>query len=214
MNKTATAIAKFRAKVVKSNAAFNKSTKAEKRVQIAKDVLEQLKLKRMTAEKGSYISLNEINTWNHAIGKKTPSRNFDDTLVNGNIQIQDILLNAPSCTVCALGAVFTATVERCDKFKVSDLSDAPLGDDRLYIDSGDMHKYLSPYFSRSQLTVIEDAFEGDFIQNDPQGTYGYQTTSALRKKAVDFNQDVVSNDNLRLTRIMKNIVKNNGTFKP
>lgn len=217
MNKQETAIANFRAKVKKSNAVFKKSSKASKRVQIAKDVLEQLKLKRMHAERGMYFEVkvkgwDQDRSWGQALENKDDFKSRNSSLPK-DTQVQDALFGIPSCNVCALGAVFTATVERCDKLKVSDLNFLHDSGSTVHFSSGEMHKYLISYFSREQLVLIEDAFEGAPVQDDEDGTYGCQTESPLRRKAEKFNKGARS-DTKRLERIMNNIVKNNGTFIP
>lgn len=108
-----------------------------------------------------------------------------------------------SCTVCALGAVFVCSVQRDQEVldtgeTLSDLAD--------YCTSPNaMRAQLEPYFGDEQLRLIESAFEGD--------DFGAATTSAKTERAIKyFNR--TGDDDKRLIKIMKNVIANNGTFKP
>ncbi len=76
----------------KSNAAFKKATKAEKRVMIAKDVLAQIKAKRYIPESGTWVDPN-WNIRNEIDGTESVQKLFADRTIE-------------TCNVCALGSLF------------------------------------------------------------------------------------------------------------
>lgn len=117
--------------IEKRNKAFNKLSKPEKRVAIAKDVIAALKAKKYIAETGDYLDINikDNKDW--------------------NVNQESLCSNDVTCNVCAIGALFTSKVIISNNFN----SD--------YIPSDDvMRKELSSYFSMPQLHLIESAFEG------------------------------------------------------
>lgn len=99
------------------------------------------------------------------------------------------------CTVCALGALFSCAVEKNDG--LNDFWDYNLGIKQ--------RAYLSPYFDERQLRLIESAFECTYFignENDEEAT-----------RAVSFGMRTPTSKEC-MRRIMTNIIKNNGIFKP
>ena len=82
---------------------------------------------------------------------------------------------------------------------------------------------LHRFFSRQQLALIECAFEGghgEFFVSSACGGPPHATTSLLRnvprntlQRALDY-EDAYPKADKRMLAIMRNIVKNNGTFRP
>lgn len=102
------------------------------------------------------------------------------------------------CQVCALGGLFVALVGRVNDCKMQvDGSGERSGS----VDCEKLAKYfsekLAKYFSEEQLHLIENHFEG--WMNYPGGRTYLETWPDPTE---------------RMTAIMKNIVKNKGTFKP
>jgi hypothetical protein len=174
--------------IAKNSLKFNKLTKPQQRVAIAKDVLKQLALKRLTAKTGAYI---DVQT---SVPIKADDANKDLSLFLPQIK---------SCNACALGSMFMCAVGQADKFKVDEgfnkqniikatnLRDMVIGNQT--------HAYLGKFFSNSQLVSIENHFE-----QGGRSPLPHSYNSPLYKIPGAANQ--------RLTLIMKNIIKNKGTF--
>lgn len=147
-------------------------TKAQKRVQIAKDVLKQLRIGRLKPKKGVYVE---------------PKTAINIKSVEPDIQVQK-LIKDKACKVCALGSLMVCAIDRFNKLKLSETSSYSKLDifDRTY---------LMKFFSYNQLEFMEAAFEG---------WYG---------GGCDLFSPKLPNKE-RLTRIMKNVIRNKGTFIP
>lgn len=150
-------------KIAKKNLAFASLSNAEKRVQIAKDVLAQLALKKLIPEQGTYVESS----------------------------------NGESCTACALGALFACTAVRVGNKELIEEASNYWGFDQI-------REQLTPLFSEQQLGKIECAFEG--WGADDSEEYGSLMTEAYN--------DGISSPRVRMERIMRNIIANNGTFVP
>jgi hypothetical protein len=169
-------------------------TPAEKRVQIARDVLAQLFSKRLKAEPGVWLSgLKEKNLFTKTDVRKDP-------------ELKEILSKTKQCEGCALGGMFMCAVERADHLKLSQLDAVKeLKDNQTtyldaHISEDDAFSYMRKFFSQDQLDMIESAFE--------QGT-----GACHHYDAVEFIEgDVDPQTRMRL--IMENIVANKGAFRP
>jgi hypothetical protein len=172
-------------------------TKAEMRVVIAKDVIKQVKAKRIKPKRGVYI------------GSSAFQKQFDDAYaalyvkgVTGTAatKIKARKVQVPKkCDACALGSCMISALDKYNKLNVgnlvNDLANFNAGWDR-----EEIIKYLCRWFARHQLNLIEDAFEYKewHDTSSPPRTFGekYPTSSK------------------RLVAIMQNIIKNKGTFVP
>lgn len=117
-----------------------------------------------------------------------------ESLENDANELRDVLLTVPTCEVCAKGALFVCAVERMDKLTVGQYT---IGADR---------DYMLKLFTPKQWDLIESAFEGwssifvdGMIVNTPK---------------VEKFSDQYPDPADRMVAIMKNIIKNHGTFKP
>lgn len=180
-------------KIARANLAFKKLKPAEKRVQIARDVLDQLASKRLIARSGHWLTIPgnvSLLDEKSAVKKK-------------DVELQTVLSGIKTCEGCALGGMFMCAVERADKLKVSDLDgfgEVESCQDDLMVEGDDAFKYLGQFFSKSQLEMIEAAFEmgkGSVIGNSAS-YFCYQILDP--------------SDRMRV--IMENIVVNKGTFCP
>jgi hypothetical protein len=151
---------------------------AEKRVAIAKDVLQWLRLGRLTGQPGAYL-------WTHK-----PQRPDD--------WVETAVVNGFSCTACALGSLFAACADRVGGF----------GRELMSFPSYHMREQLKPYFEMEQLVLIEMAFEG-FAEQYEEG-HRYRNPAATAYCA-DLGRE---QGDERLALIMRNIVRNKGTFVP
>lgn len=170
-----------------SNEIFNKLSKAEKRVEIAKDVIARIKLKMIDAENGITVEIENFE---------------DNNLINKEI------INSNTCQVCAKGALFTAFVGRVNNFNkfFHELTDNRAKDS--------LHKKLNKLFSWKQLALIEVAFEGHQLLNyDDKGSLIILSEKVEDRATANYAYEFDNNDEL-LIKICENIIENNGTFKP
>lgn len=179
-------------RIEKQNAAFHKMSNKKQRMAIAKDVLAQLKLKKYVASPGHYVYSSKLNELENL--HNTANYRADDMVQAFDFQ-KALLVNAPECNVCGLGAAFCSM--------------ARLGDDLTTDDANDIHEVLSPIFGRTQVALIEYAFEGW----DVNGDASENLTDHQMDKCTHF-YGKHSNDDKRLGAIFKNVIKNNGKFKP
>lgn len=127
--------------------------------------------------------------------------------VGGNIWIGKETDNAKKhlsqltkkCTVCALGACFFSHINLFNGVKMGDIN-------------GRFEKTTKPlisYFDETQIMMIESAFE----QINMSDNYSFDLRNCDVSQAIIFGK-CYKTDKLRLQAIMRNIIKNNGTFKP
>ena len=183
-------LTKKQLKIQKRNADFAKLSKAEKRVAIAKDVLAQIAAGKYVAEAGVYVETQ-----------------IPVTQQDSDKQVCD-LIEGKECHVCALGSVFVSAVKFADKLTVGDVEEFPYvydEDDPVNLNpfqSG----YLTQFFSRGQLGLMECCFE-----RGPAGDFsGAVDDMELPEQWGSSFED----DRDRLVAIMENVVRNGGTFKP
>ncbi len=119
----------------------------------------------------------------------------------GNLGTCELLQNAEMCQVCGLGALFVAgALKDCSIIKDDIFTRLNYDGKSQFMQFYDdeMRGALGKYFSLDQLETIENAFESF--------TMGKGKGSTFNKGFGDATT--------RLSRIMKNIIKNEGTFKP
>lgn len=180
--------------IARRNRIFRKANAAQKRVLIAKDVLEQLKAGKIKATRGCFLrirSLSGLLTNRDAAYKES----LQATFLRGDIE---------QCEACADGALMLS----CTLFNNKYSTGAPFYNLDVWINSKkSMKNKLNVIFSRSQLRLIENAFEkGD-------GAFQKFKKTPEAKKAIQFGRRFSTPKN-RLKEIMKNIVKNRGAFVP
>lgn len=189
--------------IARNNKKFEKLSPAEKRVAIARDVLEQIRIKRLIPTAGFWLA-----------GKNNTAL-FTKADVEKNPEMQTIFANKKECIGCAVGGMFMCAVEMADKLKLdelnqvknyqSNLANAADSEKKYYklttgcIEDEDAFKYLGRFFHLNQLNMIECAFE--------QGTGAYYNADAAK-----FAQHE-DNPSERMRLIMENIIKNNGVFR-
>jgi len=154
---------------------LSKIPKAEARVLIAQDVLNQLNLKKIIATKGKYFE-------------------FKGGVFDDNDFLHEVIARSP-CEVCALGSLYYSRVQLANETKCDVVRSPAYGRDiNLINNSGTMDEDLLRYFDGEQLAEIESFFEGwsealEFAYNNPD-------------------------PEIRMRKIMQNIIDNNGDFKP
>lgn len=114
--------------------------------------------------------------------------------------LKDVLQCQDACEVCALGGMFVAAVERFNKIKATGST--------LY-DLDEISPFLRQFFTKDQIKLIEMAFE--------QGNGAFRTSSLamqeLEARAIKFGNRFDCSEK-RMIAIMKNTIRNNGTFVP
>lgn len=189
-----TKLAKIFAAIEEKNKEFKKSTKPQKRVLIAQDVLAQIKAKRYVAESGAWAA---------------PTYAEPGMALDSGESVQKLFANQSirQCNVCALGGLFMSCTNLNNNTTVEELcrADENLGDELEYGEK--LSNGLDKIFSPKQLELIENYFE------DADGYYGSYATDAMADHINLFNEKY-PNPQDRLKEIMKNIVENNGTFVP
>ena len=188
---------------------FNKLSRPKRAVLVAKDVISQIK-SGILKVKHIYCAVK--------ISKNTSPEADAATIFRQK---------KASCQACARGALFLSAVKFKNVLQICDISNQNFS----YRDNNDTYNtnnhtvYLSEEFDRKQQALIETAYEGrvygrldDFKSVDE---YDAQIDRSLK-----FNEVVLSKykklpkprtykkDAYLLITICKNIIKNNGTFKP
>lgn len=184
-------------------------TKAEKRVEIAKDVLKQIKANKYRPTQGVWVMDVNGNEVSDLIYR---ARDKDcDAVVDLK---KDVVckLNG-KCYVCALGSLFVSAI---DKFNHTKLNAGYYVEFTEHEDSKE--NPLLKWFSAKQLLLIESTFEGRH-----GGGWAENTRYVLSNKKVIYWGDVVipaihaycnkyPDATSRLKAIMNNIIRNKGTF--
>ena len=187
------------AEVARRNKLFAKASPAGKRVLIAEDIIAQVKAKRFKPRSGVWVQpVNASNTLDLEL-----DHNFD-----GAVSVRELFLEKkiPACECCALGALFMSCTLYNNKTTVDDFTEEVIFDFEEKIDSGTFKNGLTRFFSRSQLKLIEAAFE-----------CGFGAFRVADKKTMDRVakwEEKLPNDQKRLVAIMNNIIDNKGTFVP
>jgi hypothetical protein len=172
------------------------SKKAQLRIELAKDVLKQLKLKRIEAWT-SYFSLSHLDQdtarslqWNKGFKEQFESKAIK------------------TCRVCARGALMVSWVRKFNKYTLDEMNALPNRNPPL--------EEITKLFGTRNTLLIEDVFEDCFspgelklteIENDiKQGLL-----TAKQGRVLKFAVGCKTREQV-LARIMKNIIKNNGVF--
>jgi hypothetical protein len=122
--------------IQQDNEAFNKLSKSEKRVQIAKDVLDRIEIKQLTLKQGKILNLIDFRSYEYDVSLK-------EVLNTQKVE----------CTVCAKGGLFMGYVGRTNDFQVGSMDGDPS------MTTSEMFK-LRELFTQKQLNTIEYVFEG------------------------------------------------------
>lgn len=176
--------------IEKQNAAFHRMSNKRQRVAIAEDVLAQLKLKKYLATPGTYVRSDKLEdiidgVWDAEKGETV-----------GALDLQTALLSkSPDCNVCGLGAAFCSMARLGDQAELSDVEN--------------IHEHLEPIFGMHQIALIEFAFEGEDAGGTAEDNLSEKETDACYRF-----YDKRPDEDKRLAAIFRNIVKNDGSFKP
>lgn len=191
---------KLKELITKRNKAFEGKTNAEKRVLIAKDVLQQIRKGFFVPERKGFVNINTLGgtTLYSPLSGSEEEQNVRELLMAGST----------GCECCALGGLMLSCTLFNNKTMTSDSDLFYIGDG---INAG--HTFsngLTEIFDRCQLELIENAYELG------RGYFKYfvcKSSDMERNKAIKFGQKYVEPKD-RLRAIMKNIIKNKGDFIP
>ena len=176
-----------------------KMTAAQRRkaVEIARDVIAQLRLTRIVASPGNYLIINDRNPESslYLLDNEPYNGSFKDALKKHK-QI--------TCEVCAIGSVYIGYINRFNNVTTDQARET----DRL-----DMLQTLSKIFTEDQLCLMEAAFEGSWVYEaswfqalDNNSRYNFNSL-------IDdyYRKYLTANELLRA--IMLNVIRHNGEFR-
>jgi len=190
--------AKVKAEIMRRNKLFKNATAAEKRVLIAQDVITQIKLKRYVPMEGTWVDPD--------IGfPSDPDMPEAHPFADDTASIRELFLTEKiqSCDCCALGAMFMSCTLYNNQTTVKDF-DRETWNFEKHLKDRNFANGLARFFSLDQLKLIEAAFE------DNCGAFPVKGAEQAIKASKW--SDKYPNDDDRLIAIMRNIVKNDGTF--
>lgn len=170
-------------------ATFNKLPKQRQRRLILLDVLKQLKSPVVKVQPMTYF----IAQFKPSV---LPQHARKDT-----IELQNKLPLMTHCEVCAKGALFLSAVTLGNNCQVLNLEEVELGDGQRVFS-----RTIARYFSQKTLDLAETAFE--VSQSTP-----YSEPTTPYEHAINFGCKY-PDPTKRLIAIIKNMLKNNGVFKP
>lgn len=181
-----------------------RKTKVERRLEVVKDAIKQLRRKNILAKEGDVV-----NVLNDDIKNQLEDSDQVQLVLKKLFKKKQEL---PVCRVCARGALLISTIHKQNAFT---------GKQFYNISSASFAKHhvedqrLLVLFSSYQLQLIEEAFEQGAHYDSSNFTSRFNSgiSEENAKKAHKFH-DRYKNDNNRLLAILTNIVKNKGLFKP
>jgi hypothetical protein len=169
----------------------------KKAVAVAQDALAHLKL--LTVAPGRYVSVDITHK--------------PVTFAKSSKATAQALQKRKNCRVCALGACLLSTASLYNKFQFESLKKkASYGEEEFIIPYSELQYRLSEIFTQEQMDLIESAFEGrDMTGKRLPGRSSLPVETVQSAIAFGSKYDVPK---ARLRAIMKNIVKNDGEFRP
>lgn len=188
------------------NKKFEKSTKAEKRVMIAEDVIIQIKSRRIEPNVGTYFE----------VYKKGDFLKLERNGLRNQIVAPDV-----SCSCCQLGGMFSACVRMNGDYMVKE---DEAGDNDVELDH--IQTMVRKFFSPKQMVMVECAFESKDIQqfftfadDNYTACVDYRVNLAAKKLGktvhdLTFSEMRSTTDAEAMIAICKNIIDNKGTFIP
>lgn len=184
----------------------------KQRVEVAKDVLKQLRYKRIKVTPGEYVSVPMSEDEVPAL------MDLGDNRREKSKNLAKKLFARKDCQVCARGAMFLSGIGLYNKLEVTQFTGQSSHWSDRFTFQDETLDWTKDNFGREQSALIENAFEGRNITTDygEAGVDGHRIdedyTIVYHGPAVDFYNkypDPVD----RLRAIMKNIIKNEGVFK-
>ncbi len=173
-----------------------KKTIKERRIEVLKDALLQVKNKLYKVERRTYVLLSP--TLQSIQNDITFERSKD-------LSAQECLLkDKKPCTVCAKGAVFLSLVRKENKVKMSVLDDNDVREEK-----------SNKLFGQKNMDRMEAAFEKYIYMDSDGGLSSYSNGGERKKDVVMYNfVKKYPNTKDRLIAILKNAIRHDGIFKP
>lgn len=183
--------ARLERQTMRRNKRFDKAKPPQKRVMIAQDVLEQLRLRKYEATHGTYFALRtdklDIDAADLSTVDTTVFFDGEDLRqtrhrmrVARRVAKLDMsaAINTLGCEVCAIGAAFASCVRLDDRLKIGKAQDGGSSVFGELTDNGVMAKKVRRFFPDKLLDEMESAFE--------QGFHGYGNVprGAARLRAI------------------------------
>lgn len=193
--------------IARRNKLFAGKTNAQKRVLIARDVIAQINTEKIIPKKGTWF---EFELKNYRIDMKDYTSGRKQILCDDNTQ----------CVCCGVGSLLASCVLFNNKVSTNSLDRIWNIDFDASLDMFDRHSPeiksgLLDIFSRNQLALIECVFE-----NRTARSYDEYTNRGIPPCPYDEVIKIIrlwktpADSTERLVAIMKNIIRNRGTFKP
>ena len=176
--------------IAKRNKLFEQASPAQKRVLIAKDVINLIKSGKITPMTGEWVYPSYKD--------ESDDESFQKTFLKGNVE---------DCECCALGSMMLSCTLFKNKVKVNEVNGGALDYPNLAHGHRKDVMGFRGVFPDDQCKLIEIAFECGY------GYYGPGNDGQISDRAVKFGNKYRT-ERKRLLAIMNNIVKNKGTFKP
>lgn len=215
-------LAAARREIEKRNKRFKAADAAGKRVLIAQDVIDQIKRRKIQPARGTWVGVPYYfrNVSRAQIRKETQW--IDDRSVR-----EDFLTGVVGkCECCALGAMFMSCTLNNNKTTFDDLNrvgyslgDAIAAEQEYGEEQSGLENGITKFFPYEQLIAIEQAFEGGkgkwTLQkfDEHNGVPVPYEPNTFEQRLLDWSVKYPKPRD-RLLAIMRNIVDNNGTFKP
>jgi hypothetical protein len=177
-------------------------TKNQMRVAIAKDVLSQIKTRKIIPQVGVWMEDPKMGSLDDIVYNAVDNYlDSDDTCRLMPFSAQDYTKKVKNCRVCALGSIFVSSVNLFNGVEFDN------GEEVYDCFENLKTSPLNRYFSPEELELIEGCFEGD------DGLHADRLNTRDRGVAIAFTNKypIVKK---RLEAIMNNIIKNDGSFKP
>ncbi len=169
------------------NTEFNKLTNQQKRIAVAKDALAMVLNGSVRPKRGVWV-LTSLRKQNKFAGQ----------------QLCDVA-GQMKCQVCQLGALFLADVSLRNEYTVPKYVEDEYNQGSLATENN--MERLEQYFSKSQIRLIENAFE------EGEGFFSWKHNVDEDDDAIQFGRKYKSAKK-RMIAILENIIRNEGTFVP
>ena len=206
-----------------------KTTQEMSAVNVAKDVIAQIKAERLIATQGEYcipyVDGYDLEDWvsghrNYHLYGEEEIKNYDEVraICNGSFQTlfqeEDV-----TCEVCAIGAVFVSFVNLYNEVTV----------DEIVMTSRGMLAKLSSVFSNTLMRTMERVFEGEWIEGSAKDARDdFYRLDCITKAFIENNTDAQSgsvyieeqlnsmskclNPEETILSLMQNLIDNDGAL--
>jgi hypothetical protein len=178
-------------------------TKAEKRVEIAKDVLKQIKADKYKPMCGVWFRDSTGKGLDDFLDYNTGQR------IDAKKDVVEKLVG--TCKVCALGSLFISAIDKYNHTKLDPAS----GCEAEIFTAVDRNNPLTKWFTARQMLLIENTFEnecGAWCSSVVLNEKEYLAWDMEVIPAIKEYNSKYPNPTDRLKAIMNNIVRNKGTF--